>query len=302
MARRILMIDDDRLQFRLVQAYFKGFRFDRYDLDWQETFEGGLEKLLAGGYDACLIDYQLGERDGLQLIREAVARGCHTPLIVLTAESSAPVDIEAMNAGAIDYLVKGEMNPAALERSLRYALRLGETLGALRRLATHDELTGLLNRREFDRLLAQERERAQRFGHSLAVALIDVDQFKEINDGHGHPAGDAILREIAARLRGAVRSVDFVARLGGDEFAAIMLQADQTTAMIAAKRLCSAVGERPISTGADVSLPVTVSVGVSVLQGSGITGEELVAAADRALYAAKAAGRNRAGGCDEPAP
>jgi two-component system cell cycle response regulator len=192
------MIDDDRLQFRLVQAYFKGFRFDRYELDWQDTFEGGLEKLLSGGYNACLIDYQLGERDGLQLIREAIARGCHTPLIVLTAESSAPVDIEAMNAGALDYLVKGEMSPEALERSLRYALRLGETLGALRQMATIDELTGLLNRREFERLLAQERERAMRFDQPLAIALIDVDQFKEINDGHGHPAGDSVLREIAA--------------------------------------------------------------------------------------------------------
>jgi PleD family two-component response regulator len=84
-----------------------------------------------------------------------VAKGCSTPIVFLTAEQSEHIDIQAMNAGALDYLVKGEITPRVLERSLRYALKLGDTLGELRRLATRDQLTSLLNRREFDRILAR---------------------------------------------------------------------------------------------------------------------------------------------------
>ena len=105
--------------------------------------------------------------DGLELIRKAVSVGCRTPIVFLTAESSERVDIEAMNAGALDYLVKGEISSRTLERSLRYALKLGDTLEALRRLATRDQLTGLLNRRQFDRILTEEEERWQRFGHPV---------------------------------------------------------------------------------------------------------------------------------------
>src|SRR5689334_531236 len=94
--RKILLIDDDRLQFRVTQAHFKNFQGDHYQLDWAASYEEGLDKLLFGDYAACLLDYQLGERDGLQLIREAVARGCRTPIVFLTAETAQRVDIEAM--------------------------------------------------------------------------------------------------------------------------------------------------------------------------------------------------------------
>ena len=149
----------------------------------------GLARLLTGNYAVCLLDYRLGERDGLQLIREAAESGCRTPIVFLTAESSENVDIQAMEAGALDYLVKGEITPRSLERSLRYALKLGETLEALRRLATRDELTGLANRREYDRILAEEEDRAQRFGQPLSLVIIDLDRFKLVNDTHGHAAG-----------------------------------------------------------------------------------------------------------------
>ena len=87
MPQKILLIDDDRMQFRLVQAHFKNFHADRYELEWAATYEEGLEKLLHGTHAACLLDYQLGERDGLQLIREAVARGSRTPIVFRETES-----------------------------------------------------------------------------------------------------------------------------------------------------------------------------------------------------------------------
>jgi len=293
MSRRILMIDDDRLQFRVTQAHFKNFQAETYELVWAETYEKGLEELMAGGYVACLLDYQLGPRDGLQLIREAIAGGCRTPIVFLTAESSDRVDIEAMNAGALDYLVKGEISPRALERSLRYALKLGETLEALRRLATHDQLTGILNRREFDRIMTEEAERAQRFGHALSLVMVDIDHFKAVNDTHGHPVGDLVLKEVAKILSVQLRTVDRLARYGGEEFALVLVQTDRAAAMEVARRVVAAVAEQSIVVEGGPTLNLTVSAGLAVLPHDVSRIELLVGAADRSLYAAKKAGRNR---------
>ena len=292
-AHKILLIDDDRMQFRLTQAQFRKIRAEAYELDWAETYEEGLAKLLSGGYAACLLDYRLGDRDGLELIQEAVGQGCRTPIVFLTAETAKRVDFAAMNAGALDYLVKGEITPRTLERSLRYALKLGETLEALRRLATHDQLTGLINRREFDRILEEESERASRFGRPVALVLVDIDHFKRVNDTHGHQAGDDVLREVARRLGALMRSVDRVTRFGGEEFALVVMEMDRTTALETARRICAEMRRTPIRAG-NIELSVTVSAGVAVMPGDAVDGKSLVAAADKALYAAKAGGRNRA--------
>ena len=291
--RKILMIDDDRLQFRLTQTDFTKFQGELYELEWASTYEDGLAKILGGGYEACLLDYQLGSKDGLQLIREAIAAGCRTPIVFLTADSSPQVDIEAMNAGALDYLVKGEITPRSLERSLRYALKLGETLAALRQLATRDQLTGLLNRREFDRIMAEEAERSRRFGHPLALVMVDIDHFKAVNDTHGHLAGDAVLREVAKTLTAQLRTVDRVARIGGEEFALVLVQTGRSAATEVAQRVVKAVAASPVMIESGVSLRLTISAGLAVLPEDVSWLELLIGAADRSLYAAKRGGRNR---------
>ena len=290
---KVLVIDDDRMQFRLVQAHFKNFKRGSYELEWCETFEKGLDRLMTGEFAVCLLDFRLGERDGLQLIREAVENGCRTPIVFLTAEASEAVDIQAMEAGALDYLVKGEITPRSLERSLRYALKLGDTLEALRRLATRDELTGLLNRREFDRILAEEEVRAHRFGHPVGLVVIDIDWFKAVNDTYGHPAGDVVLEEVARRIAGTVRNVDRVARIGGEEFAMILVQTDGTSSLDVAGRAIAAVAAGKIALGDGRSIGVTASAGVASLPADAKTADELFAVTDKALYAAKARGRDR---------
>jgi diguanylate cyclase (GGDEF)-like protein len=291
--RTILLIDDERLQFRLTEALFKNFRGETFALEWAGSYEEGLSLLLGGGYAACLLDFELGGRTGLDLIREAAKQGCRTPIIFLTAESGERVDIAAMNAGALDYLVKGEITPRALERSLRYALKLAETLEALRLLATRDQLTGLLNRREFDRILAEESERAQRFGHPLALIMIDLDHFKAVNDSHGHTAGDEVLREVAKRLVAQVRTFDRVARFGGEEMAVILMETNRASGLEVAQRLCEIVSVVPIWVPGKVAVPVTISVGVAELPADATNQGGLLWAADKALYAAKARGRNQ---------
>ena len=105
-----------------------------------------------------------------------------------------------MNAGALDYLVKGEISPSNLERSIRYALKLSDTLAELKRLATRHALTGLLNRRELNRIMKEEVERSNRFGRPFSLVMLDLDHFKSVNDTHGHAAGDLVLQEAAKRM------------------------------------------------------------------------------------------------------
>ncbi|MCA9080107.1 MAG: response regulator [Planctomycetaceae bacterium] len=120
---RILLIDDDEDTFILSRGLLSQAGLPRCELNWSESYEDGLDRILKGQHDAYLIDYHLGERDGLELIKDAVSRGCRAPLILLTGQEDRSVDLEAMRAGAADFLVKGQIDAAGLERSIRYALQ-----------------------------------------------------------------------------------------------------------------------------------------------------------------------------------
>jgi diguanylate cyclase (GGDEF)-like protein len=291
---RLLLIDDDRLQHRVVQQMVKNFRGAPLELESAETYAAGLKKLLSGKYAVCLLDYRLGEKDGLALLREAQEARCETPIIFLTADTSEEVDLAALEAGASDYLVKNEITPRLLERAIRYALKLGQTLSQLRQLATHDELTGIINRREFQRALDEEWRRAERFKHPFALVIADLDHFKLINDTHGHQAGDEVLRHVASLLAGQVRTVDRVSRHGGEEFALLMVETDRKQAVEALKRLYALLAETPcIIPEKNLTIHVTLSAGVAAMPSDASSPAELLAKADKALYAAKKAGRNR---------
>lgn len=290
---RILLIDDDRMQARLIEEAVRGFRDRWHSVDWASTYAAGLEKLCSGSYALCLLDYALDDGDGLGLLREAVARGVTTPVVFLTASSDPEVDQAALEAGAVDYLVKGEVTPALLERSVRYTLRLAQTMEQLRALAAVDQLTGLFNRREFARCMREEWERNLRYGQPFAVVLLDVDHFKSINDTHGHLAGDESLHWVARLLKSNTRSVDKLFRVGGDEFACLLTETDESAAMVCAERLVATLGDAPIPL-ADTHTRVTLSAGVAAVSLAMVSSDALLRAADAALYAAKERGRNRA--------
>jgi diguanylate cyclase (GGDEF)-like protein/PAS domain S-box-containing protein len=154
----------------------------------------------------------------------------------------------------------------------------------------HDFLTGLFNRRHFEQALAREAERTARYGAAGAVLLLDLDNFKEVNDAFGHRAGDDVLKGVAGLLRQRLRHTDTVARVGGDEFAVLLTQADADHAQRVADEVVKALG-RETAVLADRSLRVTASVGVAMLDG--LTDVEALAYADLAMYEAKEAGRNR---------
>jgi len=166
--------------------------------------------------------------------------------------------------------------------------QLRRTQSQLRLLATHDPLTTVLNARAFASQLAQELGRNRRYGRPLALIYLDLDDFKKVNDAHGHATGDAVLRLVADAMRSAVRQADVVGRLGGDEFGVLMPETDGTLAHAVATRLAG--GIRTVFRGTP---SVTASIGVVAVSGTEAGSDELLRKADQAMYEAKRAGKDR---------
>jgi two-component system cell cycle response regulator len=214
------------------------------------------------------------------------------PLMLIADEGQRDLVLRAFELGASDHVLR-PINEEELRarvrnqvRRRRYQLRLRAEFDRSLELAVTDGLTGLRNRRYVFRHL----ESLLRAGTASGVLMIDVDRFKPLNDYYGHAAGDAALREVAARLREHVRASDIVARYGGEEFLVVMSGAGAEETAVIAERLRSAIADRPIDLG-QAKLPVTVSIG-SALSSSNMEAEPLIAAADSAMYRAKASGRN----------
>ncbi|MES2017941.1 MAG: sensor domain-containing diguanylate cyclase [Pseudomonadota bacterium] len=172
-----------------------------------------------------------------------------------------------------------------LEQTMDQALVLEES-------NRRDDLTGLFNRKFFDEQITQEIVSARRYLWPLTLAFIDIDHFKVVNDSHGHPAGDTVLRHLAARLQSMLRSSDSLCRYGGEEFALILPHVDRDTGRVLMERLRAAIEAMTVETDAGVALSVTISVGISALE-KGVTPGQLVGHADAALYVSKNDGRNR---------
>jgi len=224
------------------------------------------------------------------MVGTALARSVMTPLHGL--ETGA----ERFGAGDLSYRVQpiGQDELGQLGRTFNaMADKLAQSQALLRELSTRDSLTGLLNYREFQRQLTEEAERSRRYGRPFSLLMLDIDHFKAINDTYGHLAGDKALRGLAALIRAEVRPTDIVARYGGEEFVLVLPETDGPGALTLAERLRARVAGHAISVTADQTASLTVSIGLASYPDKTDSVQKLVSAADRALYAAKSAGRNR---------
>ncbi|HEX3862896.1 MAG TPA: PleD family two-component system response regulator [Stellaceae bacterium] len=222
------------------------------------------------------------------------------PILLMAEDSELPRLAKGLDLGANDYLVRPVDRNELLAR-VRIQLRrkrlqaqLQENYRRSLSLALTDELTGLYNRRYVFAHLSELLGRTTEGGPNMALMMFDIDHFKQVNDQHGHPAGDDVLRELATRAVRQVRSVDLVGRIGGEEFVVVMPETSLAGALVVAERLRAAVADETFVLRENgIELKVTVSIGVAVTSETLETQDELLKRADDALYTAKNSGRNQ---------
>ena len=246
-------------------------------LDVQDLVIDSERKRIAASVRNCLA----GEPDGL----ETVFAG--------RRQDATPLDVE-FHMSAME--INGQRALIALVLDVTERTRAGRELQAmqarLREQSTHDSLTGLYNRLYLEETLGRELLSAARRRQPLSVIMGDLDHFKAVNDSHGHQAGDQVLRAFGALLKQHARGSDIYCRYGGEEFLLVLPDMGAADAAVRAEQLRQALAATPIPCGG-LALSVTASFGVATFMQHGQRGDELIAAADKALYAAKRGGRNR---------
>jgi len=248
-----------------------------------------------------ILDWMMPGIDGVEICRRlrATPREPYIYVVLLTARTESGDLVEGMDAGADDYLTK-PLKPHELRVRLRAGRRivelqeqLLEAREALRVQATHDGLTGLLNRSAILEALENEMARGCRESQPLSVLMMDLDRFKQINDTRGHQTGDAVLREAASRMTACIRRYDSAGRYGGEEFLFVLPSCDLDGAWVEAERIRESIATTPFAASGDL-VTVTCSIGVACRGRNGaLDTPALLREADLGLYLAKDRGRNR---------
>ncbi|MHB1108985.1 MAG: PleD family two-component system response regulator [Devosia sp.] len=293
----ILLIDSDVRHAERLRGYLVGSN----QVDVLANPADAVLAVGSGNYELALVSMALGEFDPLRVCSQmrSVEQSRTLPIILIADEADRPRVVRGLDLGVNDFIMRPvERNELQARvrtqiRRQRYAAVLRQSVTNTLALAVTDELTGLYNRRYFDRHLALMLEKAREQERDMALMLIDMDFFKTVNDTHGHDSGDAVLREFALRLRRSIRGVDLACRFGGEEFVVLMPDTDYRQAQNVAERVRTAVAERNFDMGASQALSVTVSVGVALNESEHDTPEMILKRADVALYRAKREGRNR---------
>jgi two-component system cell cycle response regulator len=240
----------------------------------------GLENIVIIALTACVME---GERE------KSLIAGCDGFI-------PKPIDVDALPEQLEEYLNgRKERMPLKQEKDymLKYAQHLAERLEKNIGFSYTDPLTGLSNRREFQLKLSQEISRAQRFKQNLSCIILDIDNFKRINDQFGHPVGDIILKKIAQLLIKELRKYELVARYGGEEFVILLAQEDGTGALAVSERLRESIAKRQFKISSN-HIKITVSLGISCFSPQeALSEEKLIKRADDALYQAKKSGKNK---------
>ena len=294
---RILVVENNPFDRKLIESELA----EEYSLTSVTSSEDALAALIEP-YQLIIVSVDLGEDDGLRVCSQIRSRDAtrNTPLLMLIEEGDDHHLAKGLDLGVNDYLYKPLDKHELIARTRnqirhhRYQERLRGTYHRTVSMAITDSLTGLYNRHYLDSHLAAVLDRSRTDGRPLAVAIIDIDFFKVVNDTHGHAAGDQVLRELAVRLKKSIRASDLAARLGGEEFIVVMSDTDMETAQAITARLCRDVEAEPFAASLiDGGLAVTASIGVAVIDHRDKTPDDLVHRADVALYEAKHNGRNQ---------
>lgn len=294
MGQRVLVVDDTAtLRADMVRI----LRASDPHLEIIEACDGidALKSLADAPVDVIISDLMMPRMDGLKLLSAIRQddRLQQTPVIIVTSQDQIEEKLLTFEQGAQDFLTK-PYHPAELVARTRVMLRLREQMKAIEQQAIIDGLTGLYNQNYLAGALSRELKRSQRCDLTLSCLMIDVDNFKVINDTHGHLAGDDVLRGVGRMLQTTLRGYDFAVRYGGDEFLVILAQNNPAGAEHVAERVREMVMQYAFFPQHTPSNLVTVSIGVASLPGKAIQSTtNFIELADQALYQAKQQGKNR---------
>jgi two-component system cell cycle response regulator len=297
---RILLLEDNPDDHQAVTRTLSSIGLSASDAD---TVDGAIEVAQTGSYDLMMASLDLQNDDGLFLVAQLRAREATRTLPILLMANDGEIDRVArgLDLGANDYLLR-PLEGSELIARVRTQLRQKHHYDQLRRnyeqslaLALVDPLTGAFNRRYLDTHLPKMFARSSMASRPLSVLYFDIDHFKNINDTHGHPVGDIVLKEVVRRVTQSLRPMDLVVRAGGEEFIVILPETESKTAHNVGERLRAAIANEVFSLqDSGASLPVTISVGIASLQPGGDDApEKILHRADDALYNAKQTGRNK---------
>jgi diguanylate cyclase (GGDEF)-like protein len=298
----ILVAEDNPDQMEIITTMLSK---SRYRVVSAEDGQQAMERLEREAVDIALLDIMMPKMTGLEVCQNIRAdpRLKNIYVIFLTALAGGEERVKGLEMGANDYVTKPFYLPELLAR-LSVGERVTRERQEMERQASYDPLTGLNNRRSFDERLPGEFERAKRYRRSLALLMLDVDNFKQVNDTYGHDWGDAVLKEVGRVLRERTRKSDIAARYGGEEFVVILPEIDAEGARQAAEKIRQEIKTVSFSPDSRPSFSVTVSVGVACTALRDYPdGQAAVKDADVALYQAKRSGKDRvecASGSSQP--
>lgn len=282
---KILLIEDNAGDVQRIRELLAEAGSVALELECADRVSTGLARLAAGGIDVVLLDLTLPESKGLDILLRVHAQADGVPIVVLTDLDDETLGLRALQEGAQDYLVKGQVDGRWLGRALRYAIERQQMQTALNHLSL-DELTGLYNYRGFFTLGNQHVRLACRSQRNFLLVFVDFDGLKEINDTFGHLEGNRALIQTAEILRKTFRGSDILARLGGDEFAVLTIDADESHSGIITARLQQNV--EACNRQANLPYALSLSVGVASFDPrERFSIEKLMADADAAMYQQK---------------
>ncbi len=309
---KVLVVDDDD---SLVLIISEVLQDDGYEVDTASSGEEALELFRSQHYPLVISDIRMPGISGIELLQEVKKISKDTQVIIITSHASVESTISALRLGAYDYLLKPfeeiELISAVVNRAvekigltkekqsllgnlMRNKEELEKLNSVLHQLSVCDGLTGLYNHRYLQESVTQELIRCQRNKGTFSLIFIDVDNFKEYNDRHGHPAGDEILKKLGSFLNDRLRRTDIAARYGGEEFVVLLPETSKDNAIICAETLRKTVADYPFTGRETQPLGIlSVSMGISTYPEDGENVSDLLNSADGSLYKAKAAGRNR---------
>ncbi|BCE02417.1 diguanylate cyclase domain-containing protein [Marinicellulosiphila megalodicopiae] len=289
----ILLLEDDSIDAQLIKSYLNESNTIEFNITRVETIRDCLTKLDTQIYDLILTDLSVQDSSGVETVNHILTSYACPAVIVITQLDDDVMGEKVVHLGCEDYLYKGDLTSKSLIKSILYAIERHYLTEQIKIQAEQDPLTNLPNRsflfKRLDQLLIENNH------NNIAVAMIDLDGFKEVNDTYGHRAGDELLVQVAERLKRNIRKSDFVARFGGDEFIIVYHHFNNWGQI---KECCARVAEslsEPIFVYSNkqlIEVKVGASIGVMKFTDT-MSLNEIITGADKLMYISKSNGKNQ---------